>query len=942
MAVQHSSSPEKLHDKLQRLSDSELQKVIEGGSSYAATIALGILQGRVEFRNRARARSHDPNPETVADAVIAKTDGSADVSAGVPVLPVELDVPPEVASNIPRGINAPRAAPTDTNRFMRKGVVGLPSPNMTYAAQGGIVNFAEGGSAEESVPSPSFLNAVRKAKEQRMEEEQEEQEAARREEDRLGPAIRRAAQRRDQEQHLKAIKERFPELYKILTEEKAQGGIVNLRSGGSLRWKEGLQPPDSIMDFWNRLLTYTGMGEDEEEERKAGERAAGTSRPPTTGDLRRAAEAERLKRSVIDEEAVPDTPPTPGVTPRWKEGLQPPASIKGLWDLLTYTGMEKDEEERKATPHPKPLDQLRRERDKRRVPIIQVPEEAGGPVLAVQGTSLPSPPTTGDLRRAAEAERLKRSVIDEEAVPDTPPGATGPQKSGIARVAELLRESKIAEREAGRRAGIPVPEEAGGAVLDASSGATSDSTPLSALNPNDPRLSILNRAVELFKPDQQQRVQQEAQAARLRELKERFERDQQRRAQQAAAEEMAAGAPLGSSESPIQPSPLPIGGLVEGLGKTYKFLQQVQSKRAGPMGRDWDKWTFLPQGRVAVTRDKDAEREAGRRAEEMAGGAPSRSPEPSTQPLAQLEEIMLAAARARDEAIEKRNKTNAEVEAARAREPKPKPKPKSPEPKPPVAGARAEVGAKKATEQTTQTKQDYTEQDYSDINKLVGKGAERFDSLSDESKKSLQTTAEAKGISPIRLALILGGLKLMSGESLGDAAEKAVAAYAAAEKYQYDRSVKAYEKARLAEDRRRTAEYREETIKLRKEEAKNRQARAEATEKGRQARAKAAAKNRAETSARQQRELELAEQKAQRERAEEVLAGGALESTFEEAAWRQIYRKFPNARPENLRREKALKNSIPGLVSAMKRAYIRTGRLPGGPDPIKSIELMTP
>ena len=168
----------------------------------------------------------------------------------------------------------------------------------------------------------------------------------------------------------------------------------------------------------------------------------------------------------------------------------------------------------------------------------------------------------------------------------------------------------------------------------------------------------------------------------------------------------------------------------------------------------------------------------------------------------------------------------------------------------------------------------------------------------------------------------------MSGESLGDAAEKAVAAYAAAEKYQYDRSAKAYEKARRAEDRWRTAKYREEMLKIRKEEGENRQAKAKAT-----------AKNRAETSAIQKRELELAEQKAQRERAEDVDVG-VFKRTFEEAAWGQIYRKFPNARPENLRREKALENAIPGLVSAMERAYIRTGQLPGGSDEIISIRPM--
>jgi hypothetical protein len=241
MAVRHLStlSPRKLHITLNNLPDSKLEEIVrdgqnnQGAPSYMAALALGVLERRNAHRRDADARSHGPNSETVADEVIAETD----VSAGVSALPVELDVPPEVASKIPRGINAPRAAPTDTNRSMRKGVVGLPSPNMTYAAQGGIVNFAEGGSTKEPVPPPSFLNKVLEAKKQRMKEEQKAARAARREEDRLGSAIRRAEQLRDQKQHLEAIKNRFPnsELYKALTKKKAQGGIVNLRSGGSLR-----------------------------------------------------------------------------------------------------------------------------------------------------------------------------------------------------------------------------------------------------------------------------------------------------------------------------------------------------------------------------------------------------------------------------------------------------------------------------------------------------------------------------------------------------------------------------------------------------------------------------------------------------------------------------------------------------------------------------------
>ena len=117
-------------------------------------------------------------------------------------------------------------------------------------------------------------------------------------------------------------------------------------------------------------------------------------------------------------------------------------------------------------------------------------------------------------------------------------------------------------------------------------------------------------------------------------------------------------------------------------------------------------------------------------------------------------------------------------------------------------------------------------------------------------------------------------------------------------------------------------------LKIRKEEGENRQARAEAT-----------AENRAEKNARQEKELKLKKEKARRERAEDVYAG-VFKRTFEEAAWGQIYRKFPKSRPENLRREKALENAIPGLVSAMERAYIRTGQLPGGADEIISIRPM--
>ena len=841
MAVQHLStySPEKLHDELRNLPDPKLQEIVrdgqnnqggsQGASSYMAALALVVLEERQQLRAAAAAESHDPNSPTVADKVIAET--------GVSTLPVALDVPPEVASKIPRGINAVRGAPTD--RPMREGVVGLPSPNMTYAAQGGIVNFAGGGSTkeEESVPSTSVLNAAQKKREARrvqriLEKQKEEIEKYRLKQLGASKYLRQLE-----------LQENYDRAYPLPPpKKKAQGGIVNLRSGGSLRdwldkprtkedeeWlnyilqaesstslekiralldgQEGealaalatlegdggqsigpMQlkgPPGSILStdkkgdikvpedktdinasvraaerhFENLLRLNDGNVEDSLRDYNQGRtsRRRGDKRGQTEKYIKgwlayKGARAEEAGGAVSDApraafgvpeedlqetyrrqdklpwsayqhprmlvegagpgkrpriigitggpgeeepdtllqreheerrrimqgagEAVSDTPPkkgrhplfpaTPGATPRWKEGLRLPAGIR---DLLPR---------------------------------------------AVQGKPLPSPATTGDLRREAERLGQLRSVIEGagEAVSDTPPPVTGPQKSGIARAAELLRKSKKAEREAGRRAGIPVPEEAGGPVL----------------------------AVQ--------------------------------------------GKPL--------PSPVTTGDLREA-----KRLEQLQRNKAL-----LEEWGQVPP----------ASGWFGGQRLPASGGEPGRFASNIAEVVARTK----AEAEAKDQLAGEEFSTQPVFA-----EPEPtvpgKPRPTSGIARV-VASAKEEAEAedraeaKKATEQTTQT-----EQDYSDINKLVKTGAERLKSLPPPARKSLQT----KGISPIRLALILGGLKLMSGESLGDAAEKAVAAYIKSSEYEA-RRLKAYDKALREEAKAKaTADYQKQRIALMKEGAAN-------------------------------------------------------------------------------------------------------------------------
>ena len=921
MAVQHSSSPEKLHYKLQRLPDSELQKVVEGSSSYASYLALCILQGRQKLRDAVAAGSAEPDPPTVAAEIAGRSDpeGVAGLPSpnmtyaaqggivnfaegGVPSLPVELGVPREVASKIPLGINAARGAPTD--RSMPEGVAGLPSPNMTYAAQGGIVNFAGGGSTKESVPSTSVLNAAQKKREARrvqriLEKQKEEIEKYRLEQLGASEYLRQLE-----------LQENYDRAYPLPPpKKKAQGGIVSFAEGGPAegtlrdwldksRTKEHEEWLNYILqaESGTSLEKIRAMLDEQEGEELAGGAPTQMSRlgklarlegdsgqsigpmqlkgPPGSilstdkkGDIKvpeyktdinasvRAAERHFENLLRLNDGNVEDSlrdynqgrtsrrrGDKPGQTEkymeRWLAYNEPPAEEAGgpVSDApraafgvpeedLQETYRRQDKLPWSAYQHPRWIFQkggpgrrpriigivggpgeaepdtlLQREHEERRrimqgagEAVSDAPSSATPDVTRLSAIN-PNDPRLSPINRAVKLLRKSKEEEEERIAgrraADAPSGATGPQKSGIARAAELLRESKKAEREAEEMA------------VGAPPGATPDVTP-----------RPINHAVELF------------------------ERDQQRRAQQAAAEEMAVGAPLRSSESPIQPGPLPIGRLVEGLDKTYKFLQQAQ---------------------------------VGKEAGERAARTPPGSPEPPTQSLLTATGAGQTAQRMAESAKQRDKAKKAKVEA-----------------EDPLAGEdpNEPVFNQKRFEQMT-------------------KGEENLNSLSDEEQKSLQTTAEAKGISPIRLALILGGLKLMSGESLGDAAEKAVAAYIKSSEYEA-RRLKAYDKAL-------------------REEAKE----------------KATAKYRAETSARQEEALKLRKGAARRERAEDVVAGGALEGTFEEAAWRQIYSKFPDSRPENLRREKALENSIPGLVSAMKRAYIRTGRLPDDPDPIKSIQLL--
>ena len=765
MAVQHLStySPEKLHDELRNLPDPKLQEIVrdgqnnqggsQGASSYMAALALVVLEERQQLRAAAAAESHDPNSPTVADKVIAET--------GVSTLPVALDVPPEVASKIPRGINAVRGAPTD--RPMREGVVGLPSPNMTYAAQGGIVNFAGGGSTkeEESVPSTSVLNAAQKKREARrvqriLEKQKEEIEKYRLKQLGASKYLRQLE-----------LQENYDRAYPLPPpKKKAQGGIVNLRSGGSLRdWLD--KPRTKEDEEWLNYILQAESSTTLEKIRalldgQEGEALAALATlegdggqsigpmqlkgPPGSilstdkkGDIKvpedktdinasvRAAERHFENLLRLNDGNVEDSlrDYNQGRTSR-RRGDKRGQTEKYIKGWLAYKGARAEEAGGAVSDAPRAafgvpeedLQETYRRQDKLPWSAYQHPRrlvEGAGPgkrprIIGITGGPGEEEPDTLLQREHEERRRIMQGAG--EAVSDTPPPVTGPQKSGIARAAELLRKSKKAEREAGRRAGIPVPEEAGGPVL----------------------------AVQ--------------------------------------------GKPL--------PSPVTTGDLREA-----KRLEQLQRNKAL-----LEEWGQVPP----------ASGWFGGQRLPASGGEPGRFASNIAEVVARTK----AEAEAKDQLAGEEFSTQPVFA-----EPEPtvpgKPRPTSGIARV-VASAKEEAEAedraeaKKATEQTTQT-----EQDYSDINKLVKTGAERLKSLPPPARKSLQT----KGISPIRLALILGGLKLMSGESLGDAAEKAVAAYIKSSEYEA-RRLKAYDKALREEAKAKaTADYQKQRIALMKEGAAN-------------------------------------------------------------------------------------------------------------------------
>ena len=705
MAVQHLStySPEKLHDELRNLPDPKLQEIVrdgqnnqggsQGASSYMAALALVVLEERQQLRAAAAAESHDPNSPTVADKVIAET--------GVSTLPVALDVPPEVASKIPRGINAVRGAPTD--RPMREGVVGLPSPNMTYAAQGGIVNFAGGGSTkeEESVPSTSVLNAAQKKREARrvqriLEKQKEEIEKYRLKQLGASKYLRQLE-----------LQENYDRAYPLPPpKKKAQGGIVNLRSGGSLRdWLDKSRTKEH--EEW---LNYILQAE------------SSTS-------------LEKI-RALLDGqegEALAALATLEG------DGGQSigPMQLKGPPGSILSTDKKGD---------------------------IKVPEDKTDINASVRAAE----------RHFENLLRLNDGNV-EDSLRDYNQGRTSRRRGDKRGQTEKYIKGWLAYK--GARA-----EEAGGAVSDAPRAAfgvpeedlqetyrRQDKLPWSAYQ--HPRM-----LVEGAGPGKRPRIigitggpgEEEPDTLLQREHEER------RRIMQGAGEAVSDTPPKKGRHPLFPATPGATPRWKEGLRPPAGIRDLLPRAAQGKP---------LPSPATIGDLRREAER-LGQLRSVIEGAKPPAdfapeyedhgSSEPPTQSLltatgaGQTAQSMAKYAKQRDEA----KKAKVEAEDPFAGE----------DPNEPV----------------------FNQERY----KQMTKGAERLKSLPPPARESLQT----KGISPIRLALILGGLKLMSGESLGDAAEKAVAAYIKSSEYEA-RRLQAYNKALREEAKAEaTAKYRETTL----------------------------------------------------------------------------------------------------------------------------------